>query len=121
MKADLFRPEKQAYVAAVLGLFLGGAGVACLQAANVYMLWPALLAGFMAALFALLAAGRVRWSRRQAEEELAVADYRAGHAAGAELFAETDEAVKIAARASRASRRPSRHCVTATWPRPSRR
>ncbi|MFA5206839.1 MAG: SPFH domain-containing protein [Lentisphaeria bacterium] len=100
MKTDNLKLERLAWLAAVTGAagviltaFLAGWSGAA-------VLWPPVVAAVMVALTAVLAGVRLRLARREAEEADAVADYRTAHA-GTELFAEADEAFKLAARSHR--------------------
>ena len=100
MKPDLHRPEKLGYVAFLLGVFLFCAGLVLKISADMYSLLPGVIASGVVGILALMGAGRARLAWRQADEEEAVEAYRAGHQ-GAELFADADEALKLAARANR--------------------
>ncbi|NOY80943.1 MAG: hypothetical protein GXP31_08040 [Kiritimatiellaeota bacterium] len=95
------RPEKLGWVAVVIGAAVFVLSLLLIRAAHSWALVPAAISSAVMMLTALVAVGRVRLARRQYEEELDVAEYRASHAGG-ELFEESDEALQVAARANRA-------------------
>lgn len=101
VKMDPQRPEALAIAAAAGAFLLGGFGAALAAASRSLAVLPAVMAALAALAVALLGVARLRLLRRQAEEEAAVASFRAEHA-GSELFADADEAFKAAARANRA-------------------
>lgn len=100
-RGDPRRPERRAYGALGAQLFLVATGLACLYSAKASTFVPPVLAaltGFVLGLFSLV---RVRLARRQVEEALAVADFRASRGGG-ELFQDSaDEALKAVGRANR--------------------
>ena len=100
MKTDSMRLERLAWLA--LGFGLAAAVLVAILAgwSGAGVLWPPVAVAVMAALSGTLAGVRLRLARREAEEAEAVAEYRAAHS-GTELFAEADEAFKLAARSNR--------------------
>ena len=94
------RPEKLGWVAGVFALLLLVCGAILGQAAQCTAMVPAGLSAPVLLAFSLVAAGRARFNRRQAEEETQCEEYRRTRAS-AELFEESDEAVKLVARANR--------------------
>ncbi len=95
------RPEKLGWVAVVIGVAVSVLSLLLIRAADSWALVPAAISSAVMMLTALVATGRVRLARRQYEEELEVAEYRASRAGG-ELFEESDDALQVAARANHA-------------------
>ncbi len=100
MKTESRRWERLAWLA--LGFGMAAAVLVAILASwsGASVLWPPVAVALMAALSGTLAGLRLRLARREAEEADAVAEYRAAHS-GTELFAEADEAFKLAARTNR--------------------
>ena len=93
------RPEKLAWIASFLGLFFLVSGSILAQTAHSTALIAACVASTVLLIVSLVSGGRLRFSRRQAEEEEGMETYRREHE-GSELFEDTDEAVQLAARAN---------------------
>ncbi len=93
------RPEKLSLVASIIGLFILVCGILLGRQANCTAMTSAWLAGMVTLVLALVAFGRRWFARHQAEEKVHFEDYKRMHES-AELFDESDEAVKLAARAN---------------------
>ena len=94
------KPEKLSWLAAGVAVALFVATVSLARVSECTTLIASCVSS--AALFfsGLVAAGRVRLVRKELDERLQVDQYREEHGS-AELFGDSDEAVKVAARASR--------------------
>ena len=99
MKDTTTRPENLAWVASAAGLILFIAAVTLFNTSNAVSLIPAMMASVVIVLLGVVGGFRARFNRRQADEELAFEDYRREHG-NAELFEDSDEAVKLIARAN---------------------
>ncbi|OGV70017.1 MAG: hypothetical protein A3K19_11220 [Lentisphaerae bacterium RIFOXYB12_FULL_65_16] len=94
------RPERLGWLAAAIGVLLLVSTTVLANVGFCTALTPAAVASAVLVLLSLVSGVRMRLARRQAEEEAQVEEYRREHA-GTELFEDSDEAVKLAARASR--------------------
>lgn len=97
MKDELRRPERLMWVMMLISVFLvitSGILFATSQALSVI---PSIISSTVLWVLWLLVIIQVYFTRRQGDEEVAVEDYKAGHA-GNELFADSDEGLKHVSR-----------------------
>ena len=101
MGNQLVHSERLAWVAFVGGLALTAAAAALSFASKSLSLTPVILGNCLLTVIALLTAIRYYLARREEAEALNLRIYREEHP-GTELFEESDEALKMAARAAKA-------------------
>lgn len=93
------RPERMAWVAAIISLVFFIAGATISKSATCTSLVPGCLAGIVALIVSMASAGRARFARREAEEAIQAEEHLRAHGR-ADLFDDSDEAAKLAARTS---------------------
>ena len=94
------KPEKLAWFAAVVAVALLTATIVLARVSECTTLAASCVSSAVLLLSSLVAAGRLRFTRKEFDERLSVEQYREEHGS-AELFGDSDEAVKVAARANR--------------------
>jgi len=94
------RPERLAWVASLIGLFLLVLGGILCRTADSTAMVPACIASVVIMLISGVSGARARFARRQKEEEAGFEEHRR-ESANADLFEDSDEASKLAARTNR--------------------